>query len=147
MLSPSPALQGLSQSEVLARRAAGQGNDIPVQTSRTYWDIFRDNLFTFINSVYLFLSLVLIALGRASDVVVIAFVVLLNVVINIVQEIRAKQKLDKIALLTRPSATVIREGRSQNIDLAEIVVGDILAIGPGDQVVVDGVIVGDGEIR
>lgn len=147
MSSTPSALQGLSQSEVLARRAAGQGNDIPVQTSRTYWDILRDNLFTFINSVYLFLSLVLIALGRASDVVVIAFVVLLNVVINIIQEIRAKQKLDKIALLTRPSATVIRDGRSQEIDLAEIVVGDILAIGPGDQVVVDGVMVGDGDIK
>jgi hypothetical protein len=56
MSSTFSTLQSLSQSEVLARRAAGQGNDIPVQTSRTYWYIFRDNLFTFINSVYLFLS-------------------------------------------------------------------------------------------
>lgn len=105
-------LQGLSNQEADHRRAAGEGNDIPLQTSRTYREILRDNLFTFINGVYFFLSLVLIALGRASDVVVLASVVLLNVVINVVQEIRAKEKLDKIALITRPKATVIRSVRS-----------------------------------
>ncbi|WNZ21551.1 HAD-IC family P-type ATPase [Leptolyngbya sp. NK1-12] len=140
-------LQGLSHSEVAKRRAAGQGNDVPIQTSRTYWDIFRDNLFTFINWVYFFLSLVLIALGRASDVLVLAFVVLLNVVINVIQEIRAKQKLDKIALITRPKASVIRDGQEQEIDPSEIVVGDVLMVRPGDQIVVDGSIVGEGEIK
>jgi cation-transporting ATPase E len=144
--SPSQ-LQGLSDREAASRRASGQGNDIPIQTSRTYWDILRDNLFTFINGVYFFLSLVLIGLGRPSDVLVLAFVILLNVVINVIQEIRAKKKLDKIALLTRPKATVIREGKERNLDPAEIVVGDVLVVRPGDQVVVDGSVVGDGEIK
>jgi cation-transporting ATPase E len=139
--------EGLSHHEAAARRAAGQGNDTPIQTSRTYWDIFRDNLFTFINGVYFFLSLVLIALGRASDVLVLACVILLNVVINVVQEIRAKRKLDKIALVTRPKASVIREGQERDIDPAEIVVGDVLVVRPGDQIVVDGPIIGAGEIR
>lgn len=87
--SPSALSQpsGLSDREAIARKAAGKGNDVPLQTSRTYWDILRDNLFTFINGVYFFLSLLLIALGRASDVVVLAFVILLNVVVNVVQEI------------------------------------------------------------
>jgi len=143
----SKPLFGLSQQEVLQRRAAGQSNDIPLQTSRTYWEILRDNLFTFINGVYFFLSLVLIALGRASDVLVLAFVVLLNVVINVIQEIRAKKKLDNIALLTRPKATAIRDGQEQTIDLNEIVVGDLLVVRPGDQIVVDGPVVGEGEIK
>lgn len=140
-------LQGLSNREVASRRASGQGNDIPIQTSRTYWEILRDNLFTFINGVYFFLSLVLIVLGRASDVLVLAFVVLLNVVINLIQEIRAKRKLDKIALITRPRASVIREGEQREIDPVEIVVGDVLVVRPGDQIVVDGSVVGAGEIK
>jgi cation-transporting ATPase E len=147
MQSTQSYLKGLTDREAEKRRAAGQGNNIPIQTSRTYWEILRDNLFTFINGVYFFLSLVLIALGRASDVVVLAFVILLNVVINVVQEIRAKKKLDKIALVTRPKASVIRDGKERNIDPSEIVVGDILLVRPGDQIVVDGSVVGDGEIK
>ncbi|WP_315889745.1 HAD-IC family P-type ATPase [Kovacikia minuta] len=140
-------LQGLSDREVTAQRAAGKGNDVPLQTSRTYWDILRDNLFTFINGVYLFLSLVLIVLGRASDVVVLAFVILLNVVVNLVQEVRAKNKLDKIALVTRPQAIVIRSGEERVIDPNEIVLGDVLVVHPGDQIVVDGSVVGDGSMK
>jgi cation-transporting P-type ATPase E len=148
--SPSQSpnqLQGLSDREVAKRRSAGQGNDIPIQTSRTYWDILRDNLFTFINGVYFFLSLVLIALGLVSDVMVLAFVILLNVVVNLIQEIRAKQKLDKIALLTRPKASVIRDGKQRDIDPGQIVLGDLLVVNPGDQIVVDGSVVGEGEVK
>lgn len=147
--SPSALSQpsGLSDREAIARKAAGKGNDVPLQTSRTYWDILRDNLFTFINGVYFFLSLLLIALGRASDVVVLAFVILLNVVVNVVQEIRAKQKLDKIALVTRPKVTVIRDGQEQIVDPTEIVLGDVLVVRPGDQIVVDGSVVGGKEMK
>ena len=134
-------LQGLSDREASRRRAAGQGNDTSLQTSRTYWDILRRNLFTFINGAYFFLSLVLISLGRASDVLVLAIVVLLNVLINLIQEIRAKQKLDRIALITRPKASVIRDGQEREIDPSEIVVGDVMVVRPGDQIVVDGTIV------
>ncbi len=140
-------LLGLSDREIAARRAAGKGNDVPIQASRTHWDILRDNLFMFINGVYLFLSLVLIALGRASDVLVLAFVILLNVVINVIQEMRAKKKLDKIALVTRPHATVIRDGQERVIDPNGIVLGDILVVHPGDQIVVDGSVVGAGEMK
>jgi cation-transporting ATPase E len=139
--------QGLSDREAAKRRADGQGNNVPLQSSRTYQDILRDNLFTFINGVYFFLSLLLIALGRASDVVVLAFVILLNVVVNVVQEIRAKKKLDKIALVTRPKAAVMREGQERVIDPNEIVLGDILVVRPGDQIVVDGAVVGDGQMK
>ncbi len=150
-MSHSPSTQntltGLSDREVIAQRAAGKGNNVPIQTSRTYWDILRDNLFTFINGVYLFLSLVLIVLGRSSDVVVLAFVIFLNVVVNVVQEMRAKRKLDKVALVTRPHATVIRNGQEREVDPNEIVLGDVLVVHPGDQIVVDGSVVGPGEMK
>ncbi len=146
-MMPSTEIHGLSQSEVATRRAAGQGNTAPVQTSRTYADIWRDNLFTFINGVYFFICLILISLGRISDVFVIAIVILLNVVVNLYQEMRAKKKLDQIALLTRPQATVIREGKEQIIDPAEIVMGDVLLVQPGDQIVVDGPVIHSNEMK
>jgi len=63
-----------------------------------------------------------------------------------IQEVRAKQKLDQIALLTRPVATVIRDGQEQEVDPNEIVIDDLLRIGPGDQIVVDGVLVSQGRV-
>jgi len=71
---------------------------------------------------------------------------LINVMVAVVQEVRAKKKLDHIALLTRPKATVIREGAEREIDPSEIVLGDSLVVGPGDQIMVDGQVIGEGQI-
>jgi cation-transporting ATPase E len=145
--NPPFKLSGLTEQEAAARRSQGQGNNLPLQTSRTYADIFRENLFTFINIVLFFISLVLILLGRIDDVGVIAFVIGSNVIVNIYQEIRAKKKLDKIALVSRPTVTIVREGQEKVVDPNEIVVGDLLVVHPGDQIVVDGTVVGDGEVN
>jgi cation-transporting ATPase E len=132
----------LLESEVIARRARGQGNNVRFQTSRSYAQILRQNAFTFINTVLFAIGIVLILMGRTGDAVVTAGLVLMNVVVGVVQEGRAKRKLDQIALLTRPKATVIREGQEQIIDPSEIVLGDVLVVGPGDQIVVDGQVIG-----
>lgn len=139
-------MQGLSASEVIARRARGEGNDIQFQTTRSYAQILRENVFTFINDVLFGLGIALVLLGRVSDAVVSVGVVLTNVLVSVIQEIRAKRTLDRIALLTRPKATVIREGREQPIDPREIVRGDLLVVRSGDQIVVDGQVVGDGRM-
>ncbi len=139
-------IQGLSESEVIARRARGQGNDARFQTSRSYVQILRQNAFTFINTVLFAIGIVLILMGRIGDAVVTAGLVLLNVVVGLVQEGRAKRTLDRIALLTRPQATVIREGRERTVDPNEIVLGDVLVVRPGDQIVVDGQMIDDGRI-
>jgi cation-transporting ATPase E len=137
-------IKGLSESEVLARRARGEGNDVAFQASRSYVQILRQNAFTFINSVLFAIGTVLILMGRVGDAVVTAGLVLLNVIVGVVQEGRAKRTLDQIALLTRPKATVIREGNEHELDPSEIVLGDILVLRPGNQVVVDGRVVGGG---
>ena len=131
-------LGGLSESEVVARRARGLGNAVQLQTSRSYLQILRQNAFTFINTVLFSIGLVLILMGRTGDAVVTAGLVLMNVVVGVAQEGRAKRTLDRIALLMRPQATVIREGQERTVDPAELVVGDVLVIRPGDQIVVDG---------
>jgi cation-transporting ATPase E len=140
-------IQGLSTSEVMARRAAGKGAVMPPQTGRSYVQIIRENVFAFINNILYVLCLALLLLGQVSEALVSVGTVLFNVVISVVQEVRAKRTLDRIALLTRPKATVIRDGQEQSIDPGEIVQDDILMIHPGDQVVVDGPLVGDGRIE
>ena len=137
------APRGLSEREVSERRARGQGNDVRLKTGRTYGQIVRDNLFTFFNLVLFGLGIVLLLLGSPRDALFTAAIALLNAVVATVQEVRAKRKLDRIALLTRPRATVIREGQEKEVDPSGVVVGDILVAGPGDQIIADGILVGD----
>src|SRR3990170_1916659 len=111
-----PSLHGLSSAEVLDRRQRGMGNDARIQTGRTYTQILKENVFTFINNVLFLLGLALILLGRPSDALVSVGVIMINVVVSLFQEIRAKRTLDQIALLTRPTAKVVREGQEQTIE-------------------------------
>lgn len=134
-------IQGLSEAEVLARRARGQGNYVPLNTTRSYVQILRENVFTFINNVLFGLGVALVLLGRVSDAAVSVLVVLFNVLVSVAQEIRAKRALDRIVLLTRPKATVVREGRERQLDPSEVVLGDVLRVQVGDQIVVDGLVV------
>ncbi len=139
-LAPTLELQPrrLTESEVAARRSQGFVNVLPVKTSRTYLQILCENVFTVINDILFALALALVLLGQVSDAVVSVSVVLLNVAVNVTQEVRAKRLLDQIALLNRPTTTVIRDGRQRTIDAQEVVVGDVLQVRPGDQIVVDG---------
>jgi cation-transporting ATPase E len=132
---------GLSDYEVTKRRARGEGNKAPPPTGRTYSAIFRENVFTFINNVLFALCVALIVLHEASDALVAMGVVAGNILVSVVQEIRAKRTLDRVALLSRPRATVVRDGREREINPTEIVRGDILVAERGDQIVVDGPLV------
>ena len=142
----SENLRGLTTSEAAQRRAKGLGNNVKIQTSRSYVQIVRENVFTFINNILFGLGLALILLGRTSDAVVSVGIILINVVVSVVQEVRAKRTLDQIALLTRPQVTILRDGSEQSTDPSEVVVGDILLVRAGDQVVVDGM-VRDGQME
>jgi cation-transporting ATPase E len=139
-------IDGLSESEVLLRRQNGLGNDVDLSSGQTFLAILRRNAFTFINLVLFAIGITLIVLGRVGDAVVTAGLVLMNVTVAVVQEGRAKRTLDHIALLSRPHAVVVRDGQQREIDPSEIVLGDVLFVEPGDQIVVDGELVGDGKI-
>jgi cation-transporting ATPase E len=139
--------QGLSEVEVLSRRQAGQGNDAVLGHSRSYWDIARANLFTFFNNILFVIGVALIALGEVNDAVTSVGLAVINAIIGTVQEIRAKRQLEAISLLTRTTATVRRDGQEKPIDPAELVVGDVILVQAGDQIVVDGVMVGEGRLE
>jgi cation-transporting ATPase E len=140
-------IQGLSEAEARLRRQRGQGNNIKLQTSRSYQDILRQNVFAFINIVLFAIGILLVIIDRVEDAVVSVLIILMNVMIGVAQEIRAKRQLDRIALLTRPKVTIIREGVEKVVDPAEVVVGDILVARLGDQIVVDGEVLGDGRME
>ena len=141
------AIEGLSESEVAARRQRGQDNAVQFQTGRSYLQILRKNAFTFINTILFAIAAVLILMGHLGDAAVTAGLVLLNVAAGAVQEGRAKRKLDRITLLARPKATVIREGHERTVDPSEIVLDDVLMARAGDQIVVDGQILGEGRVE
>ncbi len=138
---------GLSEKQVITRRERGQGNVFQPQASRSYLQILRKNAFTFINSVLFGIGIVLILMGQLSDAVATAGLVLLNVIVGVYQEGRAKRKLDQIALLTRPKASVIRDGQESSVDPSEVVLGDVLVARPGDQIIVDGEVIDDGQME
>ena len=139
--------RGLSEGEVIARRKQGLGNNMTFNTSRSSSQILRENLFTFFNMVLVILGVLLIAFGAALEAFITSGVLLINVVVATVQEIRAKKMLDQIALVSRPTATVIRESREQEVEPAELVWGDLLVVKSGDQIVVDGRIVSQGRLE
>jgi cation-transporting ATPase E len=140
-------IQGLSEKEANDRRRRGLGNDARLATSRSYRDILTRNVFTFINIVLFSIGIVLVIIDRVNDAIVSVGIVSMNILIGIFQEIRAKRQLDRIALLTRPKVTLIREGNETVVDPSEIVMGDTLRLRPGDQVVVDGVVIGEGRME
>lgn len=141
------AVWGLTESEARARRQRGEGNDVGMRPSRTYWDIARANLFTFFNNLLLAIGIALIALGQYNDALTSVGLALVNAIIGTVQEILAKRKLDQIGLLTRPTVTVMRDGREQQIDPPALVKGDVVRVQGGDQIMVDGRVVGEGRLE
>ncbi|MBN1201171.1 MAG: HAD-IC family P-type ATPase [Anaerolineae bacterium] len=143
---PSFATQGLSTADVRQRQAAGQTNDVPIRSSRPLGAILRENLFSLTNNILFGIMIALVIVGKPGDAFVTGGVVLINVVIGVFQELRAKRQLDRIALLTRPKVTVLRDGQEQQIDPAEVVLGDALVIRPGDQIVVDGRLISAGRV-
>jgi cation-transporting ATPase E len=138
--APTPST-GLTDAEAARRRAAGQGNDVAFASSRTFGQIVRDNAFMSINVIIFVVGVALLMMGLVSDALVTVGLVLMNVAIAVAQEWRAKRALDRIALLARAKATVVRDGRERQLDQAEIVLGDLLTAGAGDQVLVDGRVV------
>ena len=137
-------LDGLSAVEVQKRIDRGQINDIPHGTSRTVGEIVRANIFTRFNVLLGVLVVVVLFVAPIQDALF-GFVLVANASIGIVQELRAKQALDRLALLSAPRARVVRQGSVGELAINLVVLDDVLEVQPGDQIVVDGeVLMGTG---
>ncbi len=137
-----PAHHGLSESEALARAAAGRAN-VDGSEQRTDGDVIRANTVTFFNVVLGTLILALLAVGEFSDGLFVGGVVFANVAVATLQELQATRRLRELRALTAPRATVVRDGLERSIPAEEVVEGDLLHLEPGDQVIVDGSIVAE----
>ncbi|RVU21418.1 cation-translocating P-type ATPase [Streptomyces antnestii] len=129
---------GLTAGEVAERVARGEVNDIPVRSSRSVTEIVRANVFTRFNAIIGVLWLVMLCVAPFQDSLF-GYVILANTGIGIIQEWRAKKTLDSLAVIGEARPTVRRDGRATEISTSAIVLGDLIEIGPGDKIVVDGV--------
>ncbi|MFF8276942.1 HAD-IC family P-type ATPase [Streptomyces lateritius] len=128
---------GLTSAEVAERVARGEVNDVPVRSSRSAADIIRGNVFTRFNAIIGVLWVVMFFVAPIQDSLF-GFVIVANTGIGIIQELRAKKTLDGLAVIGEAKPVVRRDGTSGAVSTSEIVLGDLIELGPGDKVVVDG---------
>lgn len=133
-------LAGLSSAEVELRRAAGKGNAVAQVPSRTVADILRENVLTLFNGILTACFVAVLVIGDVRDGFFYG-VVVVNALIGIVQELRAKRVLDRLAVLAAPVSTVKRDGAVREVAIEDVVEDDVLVLKPGDQVPADAVIV------
>ncbi|WP_329546941.1 cation-translocating P-type ATPase [Streptomyces sp. NBC_01356] len=135
--SPAERALGLSAAEVAERVARGEVNDVPVRSSRSVSEIVRANVFTRFNAIIGVLWLIMLFVAPFQDSLF-GYVILANTGIGIIQEWRAKKTLDSLAVIGEAKPTVRRDGVAAQVSTSEIVLGDLIEIGPGDKIVVDG---------
>ena len=131
------AQTGLTAAEVRERVEAGRTNVTPRPGGHTTWDIIRTNVFTWFNLILGVLFVAVITFGSWKDGLFGA-VIVINALIGIVQEMRAKIALDRLSVLTAPAAKVVRDGEDREVPVADVVLDDIVRISAGDQIVADG---------
>lgn len=137
---------GLTDAEVAERVAQGKTNDVPTRAARSISDIIRGNVFTRINAILGVLFLIVMSTGSVINGAF-GLLIIANSAIGIIQEIRAKQTLDKLAIVGQAKPTVRRESGSRAVLPSEVVLDDIIELGPGDQVVVDGEVIEDSNLE
>jgi cation-transporting ATPase E len=135
-----PAAAGLDPDGVEARRAAGLANVAPRAPGRTVLDIVRANVLTRFNAILGALAVVVFVVGPLQDALFVA-VLVANTGIGVLQEVRSKRALDRLAVLTAARARVVRSGALVEVALDEVVLDDIVDLRPGDQLPVDAAVV------
>jgi cation-transporting P-type ATPase E len=133
---PEAHADGLTETEAADRLARGLGNASGERTSRSLTQIVRANVLTRFNALLGVLLVLVLATGSWQDAAF-GVVLIVNAGIGIVQEVRAKRSLDRLAVLSAPRARVLRDGRVRPVGLAEVVLDDVLELSTGDQVPVD----------
>ena len=130
-------LEGLTASEVQRKIEDGQTNQVEENLLKSDKEIIKENTINIFNILNLVLALFVLLVGSPKNTLFFG-VVVINTLIGIIQELRAKHTIDKLSVLAKTKAVVLRDGRLQQIDQEAIVLGDILYLRNGDQVPVDG---------
>lgn len=139
--------KGLSAAEVKSRMESGRSNVVDQHSSRSLGDIIKANIFTRFNFLITALAIVVLLAGGGIVNALFFCVLIVNAVIGVAQEWRAKKILDKAAILVKPQSIVIRDGNEQVIASSGIVVDDVIKLSLGDQVPVDGVVLSSSDLE
>ena len=131
--------KGLDGAVVAQRREDNLVNIKPINRAKSYPRIIFENIFSFCNIVTLFLMLLLVGIG-AADYALSSSIIIISMVIGIVQEIKAKQSVEKLSLTVESTCMVIRDGEKKEISTKELVLDDVYIAEAGAQVPVDSVI-------
>lgn len=137
--------EGLTSWQVQEHRMHGWTNRSVDPPSKTTKEIIHENIFTYFNLIFAVLALVLCLVGAFRDLTFLP-VIIANTLIGIIQEVRAKQILDKLTMLHAPHAAVIRDGKRTMIDAEELVLDDIAVFQAGNQVCADAIVC-EGEVQ
>lgn len=137
--TPDPNL-GLDAGQVNERVRGGCANTPVNPPSKSVGQIVCSNVLTYFNLIFFILAAFIIAVGSWRNLTFMG-IVLANIAIGIIQELRSKKMLDKLNIISAPKATVIREGRQLTIDTAETVRDDIVVFSTGNQIYADAVVV------
>ena len=131
--------RGLSAAEVAERVARGAVNRVKDRTSRSVASIVRENVLTLFNAIIVGASIIVLLFGDLRDGIF-GGVMIINAVIGIVSELRAKRTLDSLAIVDAPQARVLRDGTLSVIPARDVVLDDVIELTLGDQVSVDGTV-------
>ncbi|MEG0495773.1 MAG: cation-translocating P-type ATPase, partial [Eubacterium sp.] len=136
---------GLTKEQVAKQMEKGLYNKQPESQTKTVGQIVKDNTLTLFNLLNIVLAVMVIAVGSYKNALFINIVVI-NTVIGIIQEVKAKKTIDKLSLISQPKAKVMRDGKREEIAVEEIVLRDILLLTAGKQIPSDSTVL-SGEIE
>ena len=142
----NPSLEtGLTTDLVEERTLDGLVNENNTKTGKTVFQIIMGKIFTVFNILIFFIAAALIFVGAYTDLVFL-LIVLINIGIGIFQEIRAKKMIDKLSLMSAPTAMVRRGGVNREVSVKEVVLDDLILLENGRQICADSIVV-DGSIE
>lgn len=130
---------GLTSEEAYNRIINHYNNENNTKTTKTSWQIIRDNIFTFFNMLYIVITVILCIANSWANLTFLP-IVFANVVISIYQEFKAKKIVEKLSLVSAPKANVIRDGVLQEINVKEVVIDDIIKYSNGNQIITDSIV-------
>lgn len=146
-IEETPAIEadfmvGLNDDEVKQRIADGLVNKVPKKVTKTYWEIFCDNFFSFFNMVFFGIG-ILMAAAQIRGISNYAFLlpIVCNIILGLITDLHARHLVDKLRLVTDPHVNVMRNGADIEVAVNEVVLSDIMVLSTGDQICADGVIV------
>ena len=139
-------IKGLTTKEVDERILRGEVNKIPKAPSRTIWQMFRANFFNIFNFLNIFLATLVIIAGSPKNAIF-AGVIIVNSIIGVAQELRAKKTLERLSVLSMANVEVIRDGKMSKILIEELVKDDIVCLSAGEQILADCSVIMNNELE